>query len=282
MQDPDISTAFSAGHFHSPIVDPRQIDVARTWPPAPRVVGIDFNEASHREILTSAFRQFYPGYDYPDMLEETPELERFFTNNGQFGWLDSRALFVLLNWWRPRRLIEVGSGFSSLLIGDVSRRFGSGGMDVTCIDPYPRTFLKRGIPGVSRLIKDKVQNVGHDLFNSLEAGDVLFIDSSHVAKTDSDVNFLYFEVLPRLAPGVNIHIHDIFLPHDYPRKWVLEDNRGWNEQYVLRALLMGSTMFEVLFGCSYAFHRFPDLVTAALAHRDGGAYGGGSFWVRRR
>ncbi|MEO8801981.1 MAG: hypothetical protein ABI304_11880, partial [Rudaea sp.] len=118
-------------------------------------------------------------------------------------------------------------------------------------------------------------------FTALESGDVLFIDSSHVAKTGSDVNYLYFEVLPRLAPGVRVHIHDIFLPHDYPREWVLDENRSWNEQYLLRALLMHSKGFRVIFGCSYAFWRFPELVRTALAHPNGHAFAGGSFWIER-
>jgi hypothetical protein len=111
--------------------------------------------------------------------------------------------------------------------------------------------------------------------------DVLFIDSSHVAKTGSDVNFLYFDVLPRLAKGVNVHVHDIFLPHDYPRHWVVDEKRSWNEQYLLRALLMYSSAFQVVFGCSYAFYAFPTLVQRALAFPDGRAFAGGSFWMRR-
>ena len=95
------------------------------------------------------------------------------------------------------------------------------------------------------------------------------------------MNHLYFEVLPRLRPGVRVHVHDIFLPHDYPPDWVLNENRSWNEQYLLRALLMYSTGFRIIFGCSYAFHRWPDKVKAALAHPKGHAFGGGSFWIER-
>lgn len=274
--------AFPAGHYYSPVVDPRTLDLARTWPARPEVIGIDFNDASHRDILTQAFPQFQPLYDYPDTLPESPDLAAFFTENSQFSWLDARALFVLLHAWRPRRIIEVGSGFSSLLIADVNQRWRGGEIDITCIEPYPRPFLRRGIPGIARLVEDKVQNIGLETFAQLGAGDMLFIDSSHVAKTGSDVNFLCFEVLPRLAAGVNVHIHDIFLPHDYPRDWVLDENRSWNEQYLLRALLMGSTLFDVVFGCSYAFWRFPELVATALARADGAGFGGGSFWMRRR
>ena len=137
------------------------------------------------------------------------------------------------------------------------------------------------MPGIARLLVQRVQEVPLREFSRLEAGDVLFIDSSHVAKTGSDVNHLYFEVLPRLAPGVRIHVHDIFLPHDYPQDWAVTDNRSWNEQYLLRALLMYSQAFRVVFGCSYAFHRFPEEVRAALALPSAAAFGGGSFWMEK-
>jgi len=274
-----VRTPHPLGHFYSPIVDPREIDAARTWPDQPRVAGIDFDEAGHRRILTELFPRYIGDYDYPERLEESAQLTAFYTQNSQFSWLDSRTLFVLLRAWQPKRLLEVGSGFSTLLSADINRRWFGNRMALTCIEPHPRAFLTRGVPGVTRLIQRKVQDVPLAEFETLEAGDVLFIDSSHVAKTDSDVNFLYFDVLPRLASGVHIHIHDISLPHDYPRDWVLKDNRSWNEQYLLRALLMHSTAFAVEFGCSYAVSMFPDQVRAALAN--GHCYGGGSFWIRR-
>lgn len=278
---PRIRSAHENGHFYSPVVNPAELDAERIWPTQPQILGIDFDDAGHERILRETFPRFMPDYDYPERLEETPELRDFYTRNSQFSWLDARAFFVLLREWRPRRVIEVGSGFSTLLAADVNRRFFDGGADIACIEPYPRAFLRNGVPGVTRLIEEKVQNVALDEFAALQAGDILFIDSSHVAKTGSDVNFLYFEVLPRLASGVRVHIHDIFLPHDYPREWVLGENRSWNEQYLLRALLMHSAGFRVVFGCSYAFWRFPELVCAALAHPKGHAFAGGSFWIER-
>jgi hypothetical protein len=119
------------------------------------------------------------------------------------------------------------------------------------------------------------------IFEALESGDILFIDSSHVSKTGSDVNYLYFEVLPRLKPGVKIHIHDIFLPHEYLKEWVLGECRSWNEQYLLRALLMYSSAFSVVFGCAYAMATMADKVKAALSHPKGHAFGGGSFWMEK-
>lgn len=278
----DVRTSHPNGHFYSPVVNPAELDPAFIWPQPPRpILGIDFNDASHQHILSEVFTSFMPEYDYPEYLEETPELCDFYTQNSQFSWLDSRTLFVLLRHWRPKRMIEVGSGFSTLLAADVKRRFLDGQMQLSCIEPYPRPFLHQKQLGIDRLIEKKVQEVPFEVFQELQAGDILFIDSSHVAKTGSDVNFLYLEVLPRLAPGVIVHIHDIFLPMDYLYDWVMIDNRSWNEQYLLRALLMFSSAFRVIFGCTYAFSKFPGLVQKALAHKKRHAFGGGSFWMER-
>lgn len=275
------TTSHPNGHFYSPVVDTAELAGLehRLWPRSPQVAGIDFNDASHAQILRCAFPRFMPGYDYPEVLEESPQLTGFFTRNSQFSWLDARAYFVLLRHWRPRRVVEIGSGFSTLLAADVNRRFLDERLDLTCIEPYPREFLLAGVPGVSRLLQAKVQDVDLAEFDRLESGDVLFVDSSHVAKTGSDVNFIYFEILPRLADGVRVHIHDIHLPHEYPRDWVIAENRSWNEQYLVRALLMDSRRYAVEFGCNYAFHRFPDLVREALGGR---GFGGGSLWIRVR
>jgi SAM-dependent methyltransferase/predicted O-methyltransferase YrrM len=275
---------FPDGHFYSPTVDFGEVarDVAHIWPSAvPAVQGIDFDDARHRELLTVDFPAHMPSYDYPEVLEESASLTEFYTRNSQFSWLDSRLLFVLLRKLKPARIIEVGSGFSSLLIADINRRFLDGRCDVTCIEPYPRPFLKSGIPGIGRLIEARVQDVPLDTFSTLAAGDILFVDSSHVSKTGSDVNRIVFDVLPALAPGVLIHFHDIFLPHDYPKDWVLQDGRSWNEQYLLRALLMYSDAFRVMFGASYAFHRFPELVRDALSLPSGKAFGGASLWIEK-
>jgi hypothetical protein len=228
--------AYPPGHFYSPVVDTVAIEARKReiWPARPEITGIDFNDARHREILVELFPRYLPDYDYPE-LADGEDTDRFYTRNSQFSWLDARALFVLLRATSPRRLIEVGSGYSSLLIADVNRRFLGGRMEVTCIEPYPRPFLKRPITGIERVVEQQVQRLPLRTFDALQGGDVLFIDSSHVAKTGSDVNFLYFEVLPRLARGVHVHVHDIFLPHDYPQDWVLGENRSWNEQYLLRA-----------------------------------------------
>lgn len=276
--------AYPSGHFYSPVVDPRELAAQREqlWPATPPpILGIDFDPAQHLQILKEWFPRHIGAYDYPEHGPDDASLSHFYTQNSQFSWLDARALFVLLRELAPRRIIEVGSGYSSLLMADINQRFWGGSCEIRCIEPYPRPFLQRGVPGIREVIVARVQQVPLDLFATLAAGDVLFIDSSHVCKTGSDVNTLFFEVLPRLAPGVIIHLHDIALPLEYPQEWAITLNRSWNEQYLLRALLMYSQAFKPLFGSSYAYLQFKDAVAAALALPGGQSFGGSSFWMRR-
>ena len=114
--------------------------------------------------------------------------------------------------FQPRLIIEIGGGFSTLLLTEAAARNNTSAL--TCIEPFPQEFLKQGFPGLHRLIEKKVEDIDLEFFSELHSGDILFIDSSHTVKIGGDVNYLFLEVLPRLEPGVIVHIHDIFLPFD--------------------------------------------------------------------
>jgi predicted O-methyltransferase YrrM len=269
---------FPDGHFYSPIVNVNYLvqSQARIWPEKPEILGVDFNDASHLEWLLEILPKYMNDYDlYP--LEAKGEQD-FYIQNTIFSWLDSRLLYSAVRHYQPKRIIEIGSGMSSLLVADVNRQFFNEEIEFICIEPYPKEFLVKGVKGISNLIQEKVEDVSLSIFEQLNSGDILFIDSSHVSKTGSDVNHIYFEIVPRLANGVIIHIHDIFLPADYPKKWAIEQGRSWNEQYLVRALLMYTKAFEVLFGCSYALYNYPAQVRELL---QGQLYGGGSLWLRK-
>jgi hypothetical protein len=274
-------TLFPPGHFYSPVVDVDELrrEQARVWPAKPEVLGIDFNDAYHQHVLHEYFPTFYPDFAYPQHSDGNPL--NFYVGNDQFSCLDCRALFVLLRAWQPKRFIEVGSGFSTLLVADVNNRFLNQSMRIWCIEPYPRAALAAPLLGIDRLLVARVQEVELKFFDTLQIGDVLFIDSSHVAKTGSDVNHLCFEVLPRLRKGVRVHFHDMFFPDDYPKPWALDENRGWNEQYLVRALLMYSSHFRVLFGSNYAFSAHAVALREALHDPAGAIYGGGSLWIEK-
>lgn len=270
--------AFADGHFYSPIVNTVEIEEAeaRIWPDFIEILGIDFNDLNHKILLSEVFPKYLTDYDYPlEAVDETT----FYVNNGQFGWCDSRILFCMLRHLQPKRMIEIGSGYTSLLTADVNRRFLKQELEFTCIEPYPREFLLKGVSGISFLIPQKVENLPLSAFSNLQRGDILFIDSSHVSKTGSDVNYLFFEVIPRLSEGVLIHIHDIFLPAEYPKEWIIHEGRSWNEQYLVRALLMYTQGFEVLFGSAYAFYKHPELLKKVLQNH---LQLGGSLWLRKK
>ncbi len=277
-----IKTAHPNGHFYSPVTDPQELTARldELYPANPQALGVVFDDTLHQRLLVDVLKPMMTAYDYPEQGAADAELGYFYTQNSQFSWLDSRMLFSLLRSWRPARIVEVGSGYSSLLMSDVNRRFLGGHTKIECVEPYPRPFLRRTDLALN-LIEKRVQDIPLAFFESLEANDLLFIDSSHVAKTGSDVNYLYLQILPRLKPGVRIHIHDIFLPTEYPKEWVINENRSWNEQYVVQAMLMGSNMFKIIFGNYYAFMKFPQLVIEAINHPKGHGFGGGSLYIER-
>lgn len=269
---------FEAGGFYSPLPDISEVraEAARIWPAQSREVpGVDMNAENHLRFLTELFPPLLSDWDFPG--EGSDAEGRFYSGNGRFDHFDSRALYCLLRHFEPQRVIEVGSGMSSLLSIETNERWLGGACDITLIEPYLPEYLRPHAHRVRELIEDKVQHVPLTVFEALEANDILFIDSSHVSKIGSDVNFLLFEVLPALKRGVIIHVHDIFLPRDYPQDWVLEQGRAWNEQYVLRAMLTYSSGFEVLFGSVFARINYGEHIERLV----GSQMGGGSIWLRK-
>lgn len=153
--------------------------------------------------------------------------------------------------------------------------------ELVAIDPHPSRVLRSGFPGLLRLITEKVESVDVEEFYTLNEGDILFIDSSHVLKIGNDVWYLYNEILPSLRKGVLVHVHDVFLPMNYPKKWVIKQGRFWNEQYVLKAFLTFNTCYEVLLAMSYMHVKHPDALEKAFSSYDRHRVWPGSFWIRK-
>jgi hypothetical protein len=280
--DSEIKTLFPNGHFYSPVVEPETLRQrsSEIWHERNDVLGIDFDPEGHRRLLAEVFPKWLKDFNYPYALSDAMDKAGrvgFYLGNDQFSNIDARSLFVFLRELRPNRVIEVGSGFSSLLMADVNARFLGSTARLQCVEPYPRAFLKDPSYGFE-LFESKVEHIPFDFFESLRAGDFLFIDSSHVSKTGSDVNYLFFEILPRLPAGVIVHVHDIFLPREYPYQWAVDDNRSWNEQYVLQAYLMFNPKAKIFFGSSYAHHAMQKQAADALGP-DVPTFGG-SLWFR--
>lgn len=273
--------AFPDGHFYSPVVDPSEAsrDAERIWLTEKSLCGIDLNHPSHTHLLRDVFPGLIDGYDYPVKGPSDDTLDHFYDFNGQFERQDPRVAFCLLKKISPRQIVEVGSGYSTLLMMDVNRRFLGDSASIACIEPYPRPFLLRAhSEGRIDLLQQRAQVVDKSVFASLNADDVLFIDSSHVSKTGSDVNRLILEILPVLKPGVYVHFHDIFLPFDYPQDWVCEHGFSWNEQYLLQAFLAFNPHFSIVYGSAIAWRCYPDELQGFLGDNP---MHGGSLWLRR-
>ena len=177
---------------------------------------------------------------------------QYFLENGWFESVDAEILYCVLRRFQPANVVEVGSGFSTRVM---RRAINDGKLAtrITSIDPHPNTSVA---PYADEYIKSPVEEIEVSrIVNLLRAGDILFIDSSHTVKTGGDVPYLFLEILPRLKPGVFIHIHDVFLPFDYPEEWVLED-WGWTEQYLVHAFLAFNRAFEILWPASYAWQHY--------------------------
>jgi hypothetical protein len=188
----------------------------------------------------------------------------------------------MIRHFKPRRVIEIGSGMSTVLTAEAIRKNELEGRSClfTAIEPFPAKFLSH-IPGLTELLQTKVQRVPLERFCSLEANDILFIDSSHVVKIGGDVVYEYLEIIPRLKPGVLVHCHDIFLPAEYPKQWVMTNRIFWTEQYLLQAFLTHNRAFEILLAASFLHLRHPDKLAAAIGSYDPVRVWPGSFWMRR-
>ena len=264
-------------HFYQPIPELRTLRPS-LWEKPSDAVGIDFREAAQLALLRELGAYTHELDDVPFEAPKRPEARstdapRYYFDNGAFGGTDAHVLYAMVRHLRPRQVLEVGSGWSTLVTERALAANGSG--TLRCIEPYPPPWLR----GSFELIRARAEDAGLAPFAELAANDILFIDSSHVVKIGSDVNFLFLEVLPRLASGVVVHVHDILLPYEMRKSWVLDEHRFWNEQYLLQAFLAFNREFEVLLGNSFLEHRHLDALKAAFPRSPW--WGGVSFWMRR-
>jgi predicted O-methyltransferase YrrM len=249
--------------FGSPVPEVKRLN-GGLWSGSNRLAGVAMDLEKQKALL----RQL-------DVTAAAPELSGIDLGNPFFGPLDAFVLFAMVRRFRPARIVEIGSGYSTL----VMQRAAAPGTKHHVIDPYPRDFIKQlAAEGSIELTSEEVQGVSLEMFASLEAGDLLFIDSSHILRIGSDVQFEILDVLPSIKPGVVIHVHDIFWPDEYPRVWVIDNHWFPNEQYVLQAFLAFNDQFESLLGLYYLQSRWPAEVEAATGRIESGS----SFWMRRR
>ncbi len=249
---------YPPGHFYSPIFIPENIENNLTinfLNVNTEILGINLNNEKQKKLLFDLKKY----YECPNFPNKRIKNFTYWHENQYFGYSDSITLSCMMQHFKPKRIIEVGSGFSSAVMMDVNKIAFDSNLDITFIEPFPEERLYNIFAKNNdyKLIKDFVQNIPLELFKQLQVNDILFIDSSHVGKFGSDVLHLLFNILPILNKGVIIHFHDVFYPFEYPYTW-LKQGRFWNESYFLRAFLMYNPNFEILFYSSYLEKKYSE------------------------
>ena len=258
-------------HFYQPIPDTRSL-TDDIWTKPSELVGVDMNVARQLEILSMLCANYKSEYE-----ELTPGKEAI-------GGLDWAVLYYMVRHFKPRRIIEIGSGTStrvSAMAIERNRQEACIEASLVAIEPYPRQELIDGFAGLSELKRMPVQNVPLAEFEGLEENDILFIDSSHMLKIGSDVKYEILEIIPRLRKGVVVHIHDVFFPYEYPRYFGMELSIFWNEAYILQAFLAFNPAFEVFWSGSYLHHYHTSSLQKAYSWYDPKVHQPSSLWMRR-
>jgi hypothetical protein len=264
-------------HYYDPVPDFRQIS-AEQLAQSRLSPAVDFRESEQLALalyLGKAFGKEITG----DLSLPLPR--GFDFANTYFSGLDAAVYYSLIRELGPRLVVEIGSGYSTQIASKALARNEQSGQHgrLACIEPFPEPRLTQS-GSIFELIEKRVQDVPLAYFDQLVANDILMIDSSHVATTGSDVCFELLEILPRLNPGVWVHVHDIFFPADYPAEWVIERRRAFNEQYMLEAFLSFNAAFSVQLANAWLWSAHRGAVAQLYVDKAGGAMPA-SFWMRR-
>jgi hypothetical protein len=248
-------------HFYLPIPDDTD-HLDQFWDKSSEMAGVNISDALALEVMEQICPKYLPEFRARFPIEGPLQPPGFYLINGGYMAVDAHVYYCLIRHFKPRKIIEIGNGNSTLLAiaacGSNAEETGWRA-NLTSIDPYPWKLFKDGYPGLDTLVVERVQDVPVSCFEQLEAGDILFIDSSHVIRSGNDVHYEFLEILPRLKPGVLVHVHDISLPRPYPKVY-FDNHLYWNEQYLLQAFLAFNNQFEVVWPGNYMMVNYPDRV----------------------
>lgn len=238
---------------------------------------IDLRTQDQLELVS----RFTYGAELNAFPREKPGELRYYYNNPNFVAGDSESLYNVIRYFKPSRIVEIGSGFSTLMAVEARKKNKSENpsysCEHTCIEPFEIPWLEQLD---CKIVRKMVQDIDLSFFSSLQPNDILFIDSSHMIRPSGDVLKEYLEILPLVKPGVIVHIHDIFTPRNYPKEWVVDEVKFWNEQYLLEAFLSFNNRFKVLLAMNYLRHTYPDKIASAFPVMAGEKDSEpGSFWI---
>lgn len=246
-------------HFYFPVPKIKSLE-GKDWSASRPCAAFDLSLSEQIERLYTELLPYAAECNFPE--RPVGGNGHFHFNNGYFERIDAEVAYCFVRQRRPRRIIEVGSGNSTLVLAEAMRKNAESGWpgELISIEPHPAPFLHRGITGLTRLIESPVQQVPVELFRGLQPNDLLFIDSTHVVSMDNDVLYECLRILPELAPGVLVHFHDIFTPLDYPEKFVRTNLCFWSEQYLLEAFLSFNSAYRVVWSGSAMQQYHPEVL----------------------
>lgn len=241
-------------HYYQPMINPKK-HLKKSLRDDRKLQGIDFN-IEYQLNLLAKFNYNEELLKFPISKEKDVE---FYYDNGSYCSGDAEYLYNMIRYFKPKRIIEIGSGNSTLMVRNA---IANNILDVAdyvcqhiCIEPYEKPWLEKI---KVELVREKVENLDLSFFQKLETNDILFIDSSHIIRPQGDVLFEYLELLPTLKSGVLVHIHDVFTPKDYLNEWVFKQHLFWNEQYLLEAFLTFNSEFRIIGALNYLTHKYPN------------------------
>jgi hypothetical protein len=258
-------------NFYSPIPTVAEIEATFHAPSPPSYDAI-FDRAAVTAFLDEALFPYSHEFDPP-----VAGGDGYNWSSRSFSFSDAMAYYCFVRHAKPRTIIEIGAGASTLIAGAACRKNGVG--RIVCIDPNPPDFVTR-ITGVSEIVAQPVQTLAPEYFNErLSDGDIVFIDSTHTVKHGSDCLHLYLSILPRLRHTVLVHVHDVYLPVTAPEQHLRDWQIYWTEQYLVMAYLLENRRAAVLYGSSYHLERNTERLRAFMH----GRYepGGASLWFRQ-
>jgi hypothetical protein len=264
--------------YYSPVPDLDALP-ADVWDRRTAMRGIPFDTAAQVEFAESELRPYVSELDAPSTDARDG---RFFFDNRHYESGDAEIAYAMVRRFRPERVVELGSGFSTLVLAEACRANEREGhpSSLQANDPYPRGVITEPVLGLSEVLERPAQEIPVSEFEALDRDDILFVDTTHVVKLGGDVNYIVLEVLPVLRPGVVVHFHDIWLPDEYHRALTEILGMHWTEQYLLQAFLAGNRDFEVLFAAHAVSTEHPRRFRELLPRYTGATYPSG-FWLRR-
>ncbi|MEI6580867.1 MAG: class I SAM-dependent methyltransferase [bacterium] len=270
-------------HFYHSIPDIKDLEERKVWDKVSPLSGISFEPQKYLNTIKYLGKKYSSECSWPN--EPTKDENLFYLNNSSFSYGCAAVLHSIIREFKPKRIFEIGSGNSSKIIYGAIKmnEVSSEEVDYVIIDPFCNIDVDTSYKN-TKIYKKKIEDMEIDFFKQLNDRDILFIDSSHMSKIGSDVNFEILEILPILNKGVLVHFHDINLPYEYPKVYATKSNFRvfWNESYLLQSFLTFNNSYEILLPMAYVQREFGDEFRKSFPESNKTSnYASGSFWIRR-